>query len=426
VTVLLARLSRPRALRVVALAATFAVMTSGAGAQTAAQLFDDAQVTDMHLQLSQRDWDTMHRIDDDTFYSADLTWNGVTVRNVGIRHRGLGTRTLSKPDILVDVNHYVAGQRFLGMTGLVLDNAYSDPSMVREAVAMKVYARMGLRASREAHIRLFVNDAFAGVYVVVERLDRELIEHDFGAAEADQESGGYLLEYRWIDEYEFQDLGDALLPYAERFKPHTRETDAAVNQWGPVQALVRDLNTVTTDRLMETVGKELDLVEAARFAAVQTCVAESDGLAGYDGVNNFYIYRFRDGRPALLLPWDTDHSFTAGEVPVGYRMDTTVLTSRIMEHPQLRDAYYQAVLECAQFMAQPSATDARGWLEREFARLFANIGPSVALDRFALFDYDEFVQEQAFLLDMARTRPAYLICQITNTSPGGTCAVPEH
>ena len=93
VTVLLARLFRPRALRVVALAATFAVTTSGAGAQTA-ELFDDTQVTDMHLQLSQRDWDTMHRIDDDTFYSADLTWNGVTVRNVGIRHRGLGTRTL--------------------------------------------------------------------------------------------------------------------------------------------------------------------------------------------------------------------------------------------------------------------------------------------------------------------------------------------
>ena len=403
----------------------FAVMTSSAGAQTVDQLFDDTQTQDMHLQLSQRDWDTMHRIDDDTFYAADLTWNGVTVRNVGIRHRGGGTRNLSKPGLLVDMNHYVAGQKFLGMTGLVLDNAYSDPSMVREAVAVKVYRQLGIRASREAHTRLFVNDVFAGVYVMVERLDRHLIENDFGAAEGDEESGGHLLEYKWIDEYLFQDLGDALLPYAQRFNPHTRETDSAVNQWGPVQALVHDLNTVTTDRLMDTLGKRLDLVQVARFAAVQTCLAEADGLAGYDGVNNFYIYFFRDGRPARLLAWDMDHSFTAGQIPVGYRMDTTVLTSRIMEHPQLRDTYYQALLECAQFTGQPSATDDRGWLEREFARLFANIGPSVVFDRWALFDYDEFVQEQTYLLDIARSRPGYLICQLTSGSPD-TCTAPDH
>jgi hypothetical protein len=110
----LTRLSRCPVVRAAALAATLLAMTSSAGAQTAEQLFDDSQVTDVHLQLSQRDWDTMHRVDDDTFYAADLTWNDVTVRNVGIRHRGFGTRTLSKPNLLVDFNHYVADQTFLG------------------------------------------------------------------------------------------------------------------------------------------------------------------------------------------------------------------------------------------------------------------------------------------------------------------------
>jgi hypothetical protein len=311
------------------------------------------------------------------------------------------------------------------MTGLVLDNVYSDPSMVRDAVGMKIYARMGLSAPREAPVRLFVNDEFAGVYVVVERIDRRFIENLFGAAEAHPESGGYLLEYRWIDEWGFEDLGDALLPYAERFRPHARETDAAVNQWGPVQALVRSLNTVTADRFRDTIGTQIDLAQVARFAAVQTCVAESDGLVGYDGTNNFYLYRFRDGRPAVLLPWDADHSFTAGEIPVGYRMDTTVLTRRLMEDPGLREAYHLAVLECAQLLGQPSATDAHGWLEREFERLFAHIGPSVAEDRFAPFTYDEFLEEQQILLNMAAIRPGYLVCQIGNIATGGTsCPLP--
>jgi len=413
-----------RAARAAVLATALVVMSSSAFAQTAEQLFDGTQLSSVHLRLSERDWERMRREDDDTYYAADLTWNGVTVRNVGIRHRGLGSRTSSKPGLLVDVNHYIAGQLFLGMTGLILDNAYADPSMVREAVAMKVYARMGVMAPREAHVRLFVNDAFAGVYVAVERIDRQFIERLFGADEANPESGGYLLEYRWIDEWGFEDLGNALLPYAERFRPHTRETDAAANVYGPMRTLVQDLNTVATDRLLQTVGTRLDLVQVARFAGVQTCVAESDGLAGFDGVANFYLYRFRDGRPAVLLPWDTDHSFSDATVPVGFRMNTTVLTRRIMEHPLLRDTYLLAVQECAQLLAQPAATDARGWLEREFAWLFANVGPSVAEDRFTQFDYDEFVQEQSILLNLARTRPAYLLCQIANGATSAACPVP--
>ncbi len=409
-----------------AFAAALVVMASSALAQTAEQLFDGTQLSSVHLRLSERDWDRMRREDDDTYYAADLTWNGVTVRNVGIRHRGLGSRTTSKPGLLVDVNHYVAGQQFRGMTGLILDNAYSDPSMVREAVAMQVYAGMGMAAPREAHVRLFVNDAFAGVYVAVERIDRLFIERLFGAGEANQESGGYLLEYRWIDEWGFEDLGNALLPYAERFQPHMRETDAAANVYGPLRTLVQELNTVATDQLLQTVGTRLDLVQVARFAGIQTCIAESDGLAGFDGVANFYLYRFRDGRPALLLPWDSDHSFSDATVPVGFRMDTTVLTRRIVQHPVLRDAYLLAVQQCAQLLAQPAATDARGWLEREFARLFATLGPSVAADRFTQFDYDEFVQEQAILLNLARTRPAYLLCQIANGAASAACPVPGH
>ncbi len=407
---------------VVALVAALLVPASPVGAQTADQFFDDSQVRDVHLRLSQRDWDAMHRLDDDTYYAADLTWNDLTVRNVGIRHRGVGSRTLSKPNLLVDVNHYVAAQEFVGLTGFVLDNAYTDRSMVRESMAMKVFARMGLTVPREAHVRLFVNDVFAGVYVAVERLDRRFIEHRFGIEEADAEAGGYLLEYHWIDEYHFEDLGSALLPYAQRFRPHTRETDAAANLYGPVQGLVRSLNSVATDRFLETVGAQLDLIQVARFAAVQTCAAESDGLAGSDGTANFYLYRFRDGRPAVLLPWDADHSFSRADMPVGYRMDTTVLTRRLMEDPRLRETYRLAVLECAQLMAQPSPTDARGWLEREFERLFTNIAPGVAADRFALYDYEDFLDERPVLLNLARTRPGYLVCQIAdNGTNSSTC-----
>ena len=34
---------------------------------------------------------------ENTYYPADVRWEGVTVRNVGIRSRGFGSRSSTKP-----------------------------------------------------------------------------------------------------------------------------------------------------------------------------------------------------------------------------------------------------------------------------------------------------------------------------------------
>ncbi|HET9013216.1 MAG TPA: CotH kinase family protein, partial [Gemmatimonadaceae bacterium] len=155
-----------------------------AHAQSQDEFFDDSTLRDLRLTISQRDWDTLRaRADEDTYYTADLRWNGVTVRNIGVRSRGTGTRNGIKPGLRLDVNRYLADQEFLGLKALVLDNAWTDPSTMREALSMKLFARAGLESPREAHVRLFVNDAYAGLYVAIEPIDRTFITRVFGAAE---------------------------------------------------------------------------------------------------------------------------------------------------------------------------------------------------------------------------------------------------
>ena len=151
-----------------------------AAAQSQDELFDDSVLHDVHVTMSERDWSALKaRPEENTYYTADLRWRGVTVRNAGIRSRGSGTRNGVKPGLRVDVNRYV-DQTFLGLRALVLDNGFTDPSLMRDALAMKLYARAGLPAPREAFARLFVNTEFAGVYVIVEPIDRTFITRVFG------------------------------------------------------------------------------------------------------------------------------------------------------------------------------------------------------------------------------------------------------
>ncbi len=405
------------------------LVASPTAAQTQEDLFDDTKLHDIHLRLSDRDWTALRvNLDDDTFYPADLVWNGLTVRNVALRQRGSGSRTASKPNLRVDVNRYISGQRFVGLTAVNLDNVYSDASMMRDPLAMRVFERMGVPAPRQVHARLFVNDTFAGVYVVVEPVDRRFIARVFGEAEADPESGGYLYEYRWLDEYDFSYPGPALSDYAARFRAQTRDTDSMSNLYGPIEALVRAINVTPRDRFAAEVGQLLDLPQVVRFLAVQNCAAELDGLVGYWGTNNFYVYRFRDGRPAVLIPWDADHSLSSPDMPLAYRLDATVLARRLMEVPSLVQVYVSAASECASIFGQTAPGDPRGWLEREIVRRATLIGPAVALDRFALFNFGEFQTDVERLLNFARHRAAYLLCQVheavTTGSFGRGCPVP--
>jgi spore coat protein H len=100
--------------------------TGTASAQTQDAFFQGDALQDIRLRISARDWQTLKaNAELDTYYPADLTWNGITVRNVGIRSRGNTTRNGVKPGLRVDINRYLSDQEFLGLKAFALDNAYS-------------------------------------------------------------------------------------------------------------------------------------------------------------------------------------------------------------------------------------------------------------------------------------------------------------
>ena len=73
-----------------------------------------------------------------------------------------------KPGLEVNFAHYSSRGQFLGLRALVLDNLTTDPSMIRERVAMAFLRRLGVPAPREVHAKLYVNGEYFGLYVIVE------------------------------------------------------------------------------------------------------------------------------------------------------------------------------------------------------------------------------------------------------------------
>jgi spore coat protein CotH len=376
--------------------------TTPVDAQTADDLFNDQVLHDVRLFVHSRDLEVLRtRYLENIYVPADLVWRGIRVRNVGIRSRGGGSRNQNKLGLRVDFNRYARRQRFLGLTALVLDNGYQDASLMRESLAMSVYRRMGMAAPRESFARLYINNQYQGVYILVEPIDQAFLSRTIG------EDSGHLFEYQWVIPFYTEYLGDNPATYRPLFQPATHELESDSTLYGPIRDLFREVNEPDEGAWREHVEARLDLGQFMTHTAVQGCLAQVDGILGYAGLNNFYAYRFDGADRHRLFPWDEDFAFAFGESSLLRQGEQpVVLFDRAFAEPDLRALFLDVAADCARVVAE------EGWLLAEVERRFELIGPAVFEDTHKPYTYDSFLGEVDFLRTFAVTRSALVLDEV--------------
>jgi uncharacterized protein (TIGR03437 family) len=328
---------------------------------TASDFFNDSVVQEIRLTLHPSDWSRLRRdFQDSTYYSADLTWRGITVREVGIRSRGFGSRNGIKPGLRVDFNRFEEEQEFLGLKSFVLKPNVQDPSQMHERLAMMFYPALELPSPREAHARLIVNGEYAGLYTIVESIDKRYLKRVYN------EEDGYLFQYEWNGIYRFEYLGSDPTRYVPSpFQPQTHERDpeAAV-----LVSMIRDMNQAADADFARAIAPYIDLKQFMTHLAVETFVAEFDGILANTGMANFWLYRFEKKNLFHFLVWDKDRSFADPELALFRGFADNVLTRRALTVPEARRAFLEGLLRCAIL-----AGGEQGWLEHQINRVYSQI-----------------------------------------------------
>jgi hypothetical protein len=439
---------KPQAFRLLAIsvAVVFALLTSGAvNAQTpptppkpelppdpSAEFFNSAHVRDLKLFINSKDWANLQEnYLSNTFYPCDLHWEGQIARNVGCRSRGRGSRLREKPGLKVDIDFYSTKQAFLGMTSFVLDNLSQDPSTLREVAIMAFFARMGQPASREAFVRLWVNNQYLGLYAVAESINKLFLRRNFGQIEEDWEDDGYLYEYDYKADYKFEYLGSDLEKYEEIWDPKTHENASKEKKWRYFEELTRLVHEVPDQDFAAIIGQRLDLMAFTKHLALENFVAELDGFVGYAGMNNFYFYRMEHtglGRPIV---WDKDVAFHSVDFPLFHRIDENTLARRVLAIPEMRALYLNTLEQAAHSANEPEPPPETsnpgqsslnddpeqpkpGWLEREVRRLYTLVQPFVHADTNKPYSNERFEDEIVKVLELARQRPGWVLNEVKN------------
>lgn len=394
-----------------------------------ADFFNDDVLQEVRLTINAKDWSALRtNFTSNTYYPCVFTWHSTTLKNVGIRSRGNGSRSGTKPGLRVDFDYYAPGQRFMTvLKSVVLRNNTQDPSMMHERLAMKLLALMGFPAPRETFAKLYVNNAYAGLYTFVEAIDKPFLTRNIG------ENDGYLYEYDYDSSdapYHFEYRGaDPALYSPKPFKPSTHEKDPDPK---PIEAMIKIINEASDADFVKKISDYIDPKMFMTYVGVENFLGETDGMLGDWAINNFYMYRLERSTRSILFPWDRSQSFTGGpgfsiwhnifDIPAQSRNRLMDRTARVNA---LLDVYLDTLLKAADKASTPVPTDTAaaalsrtpaveppppppGWLETEILRQYQQIHAVALADTYKPYTNEEFEQAILDLLKFARERSGFV------------------
>ena len=129
--------------------------------------FAPDHIVAVDLTMAESDWDAMRNESrsffseflgdcraqpfsgDYTTFSADLTMDGESLSNIGIRKKGfIGSQSTEKPSLKLNLDEYVAGAELFGTDNITLNNAVQDPSLIRQCLSYDLLRKAGLAAPR--------------------------------------------------------------------------------------------------------------------------------------------------------------------------------------------------------------------------------------------------------------------------------------
>ncbi|MCB0606610.1 MAG: CotH kinase family protein [Lewinellaceae bacterium] len=225
--------------------------------------------------------------------TADI--NGAKLEDVGVRYReGRGhTPGAKRNGLFLQLNKVNPDQHYQGYFNVDLSSAIRDPSMVREVLGLEIL-RKYVPAAKANFARVFINDAFYGLFVNIEPVGPAFLERNFGSA-----SGALFLS----DPSMVNDEPDgcmsnvfgslqkdiSLYCYQHYFKA------VQGNDWDGLMQMIHVLN-----REYQKMDSVLDVEKAIWMLAFNNLTVN---LSSYTGQfsPNYYLYKDSQGRFAPIV-----------------------------------------------------------------------------------------------------------------------------
>jgi CotH kinase protein len=271
-------------------------------------LFDKKTIGDIRVTSPQNNWaealDSMRLYGTNTL-DISLQVDGKSYSSAGMRFRGNSSYQygMKRNPFLFKLNTTDKDQNHQGHTSIKLSSALRDPSMIREMLFFEI-AGQYMPTPKAAYAKLFVNNAYMGIYVVVESVDQKFLTEAFGPnrlahlyqAGVDQKTNqmpsGCLENIAGSLEHE-----QNIACLSQNFEIASESTD-----YVPLHALTYALNNDP-----KNIKQILDVDRTLWLLALNNVMVNLSSYTGKPGTN-YYLYQDQHGKFQPIC-WDLNLAF---------------------------------------------------------------------------------------------------------------------
>lgn len=144
-----------------------------------AQNFNKTEVMSFSIDVDEDVWQEMlDTATEENYIKANVTINGTTIKDVGIRAKGnsslrqvAGDDTTDRYSFKIKFDEYVKGQTWNGLDKMVVNNMISDASYMKEYLSYDIMSFIGVDAPLFSFANINVNGKAWGLYLAVEDID---------------------------------------------------------------------------------------------------------------------------------------------------------------------------------------------------------------------------------------------------------------
>lgn len=311
-------------------------------------LFSAPQILELKLEIPASGLEALKE-DHKEYVKGTVTEGDRTLSSVGIRYKGslvLGNGG-SRPSFTVKFNEFIAGQKFHGLTKMILDACPQDPSCLSAVLANELYRAAGVPAPRDAFAHVTVNGKALGLFVLVEGINKDFLGRHFEKTKGNLYEGDGHDVVAKLD----KDSGDE----------HKDQPD--------VDALAKAAQETDPTQRWQKLGKTLDLDRFAAFLAVEVFTAQTNGYALR--TNKYRLYHDPTTDRMVFLPHGTEAAFAAPDGPA-VPTASGVVARAVLQAPEGKKLYRESL---AKLLATHGKLDA---LQARLAELAAKVRPMMA------------------------------------------------
>lgn len=302
--------------------------------------FAPGHVLDVRVSISEADWNQLrfeHRDpveffgsgcrepipDAFNYYPADVTIDGESMGQVGVRTKGLvGSINPARPSLKLKLQEYQEDLLYKERKRFTFNNQTTDAARLSTCMAYYMFRKMGVPASRCNFSHVYVNENDMGVYASVEAIKKPMLQRLFG------DDSGNLYEGT---------VADIRTGFDVRVEKKTNEDE---NDWSDVERLKAALDS-TDDDAIDQIAELVDIDAFLAFTAVSVMVGHWDSFSG--NANNYYFYRDPTSDKFFFIPWGPDDTFSNENVVGGGRIQSamggSLLARRLLEDPAIMTRY---------------------------------------------------------------------------------------